>query len=559
MPSKYLHDAANKLDELRENFKFLWIEILGQIQTMESLLKQPGVFYYKKMASRDDYIDNLKTIVENACFSRIHGGDVIDRDEIDKLRAIHTISVNLERIADFCVNIARQVEYLSDPGFIQRYDYRTMIEMIESETRKVMQAFDERNLSAALEICRTEYRLDQLYGESFRRILTELREGGHAPDLVTSLFIFRYLERIGDSLLNIGEALLFLIMGEKIKIHQFDALQETLSISGYTGDFSKIAMKSIWGTRSGCRISLIGQKEINPEKLQGIFKEGNHDKILREKDNLIYWQTIFPGLTPKVFGYRETSETASLLIEFLPGCTFEEILMSAETETVQNALFLLEQTVEEIWNHTFRPQPAPVRFMQQLLDRIDDSNRLHPSLVRPDKHVGSLHVPSTIQLIQKCAEIEKDFVSPVSVFCHGDFNLNNILYDYEARRIYYIDVYRSHDGDYIEDAAVFLVSVFRLPTFEPLLRERLNEIIAEFLDFLLRFSNTHHDTTFQARLALGLCRNFYTSMRYEQQTGFAKEMVLRSHYLMEKIASHPDRSGWTTFSFPEDILFLETD
>ncbi|MEW6260795.1 MAG: PhoU domain-containing protein [Thermodesulfobacteriota bacterium] len=558
MPSKFRPDASNKLDELRENLKFLWIEIVGLIQTTKALLDQPGSLFYKKMASRDDYIDNLKTIVENACFFRIHGGDAVEREEINLLRSIHTISINLERIADFCVNIARQVEYLSDPIFVQRFEYKTLLEVIESETMKILPALDERDLSAALEVCRSEYRLDQLYGEAFRSILQELQLGGPASDLVTSLFIFRYLERIGDSLLNIGEALLFRIMGEKIKIHQFEALQQTLSHSGYTSDFSNIEMKSIWGTRSGCRISLIESREGASEKSQGIFKEGNHDKILREKDNLIRWQSIFPGLTPRVFGYHETSETASLLIEFLPGCTFEEVLLSAETDIVQNALFLLRQVIEEIWNHTCCKQPVPARFMHQLLARIDDSNRLHPSLVRPDKQLGKLPIPSTIRLIRECADIEKDIASPISVFCHGDFNLNNIVYDHEAQRIYYIDVYRSHEGDYIEDAAVLLVSIFRLPTFEPILRERLNVMIAEFLDLLLQFSKLQGDTTFQVRLALGLCRNFHTSIRFEQNTGFAKEMVLRSHYLMERIVSHPDRSNWSSFSFPEDILFLET-
>ncbi|WP_051328353.1 PhoU domain-containing protein [Desulfatirhabdium butyrativorans] len=557
MPFKYPPDSSSKLDELRENFKFLWTEIIGQIQTTSDLLKQPGSFFFKKMASRDDYIDNLKTIVENACFSRIHGGEHIDQNEINSLRAIHTISVNLERIADFCVNIARQVEYFSDPAFIQRFDHQPMLKVIETEAMKIHPAFEGRSLSDALEICRSEYRLDILYNKCFRRILQELQQGGAPPDLITSLFIFRYLERIGDSLLNIGEALLFAIMGEKIKIHQFEALQETLSRCGYTDDFSKIKMKSIWGTRSGCRISLIGTKTDNTDNSQGIFKEGNKNKILREKNNLLRWQSFFPGLTPRVFGYHETSETASLLIEFLPGCTFEEVLLSAETEIVQNALFLLQEVIEEIWARSLRLQPVPVQFMKQLLARIDESNRLHPALVRSEKYLGELHIPSTIHLIRQCAEIEATLEAPLSVFCHGDFNVNNIVYDHEAQRIYYIDVYRSHDGDYVEDAAVFLVSLFRLPAFEPILRERLNEMIAEFFGLLLRFSKTHQDTTFQARLALGLCRNFYTSIRFEQHQAFAKEMVLRSHYLMEKIRSHADRNDWGSFSFSEDILFLE--
>lgn len=558
MESRYPPETIKKLDELRENFKFLLIEITGQIQTTRVLLKHPGSLSFKKMASRDDYIDNLKTIVENACFSRIHGGEAIDQKEINLLRVIHTISVNLERIADFCVNIAQQLEYLSDLAFIQRFDSQTMLDIIETSVSKILNTFDGRQLSDALDICRSEYRLDQMYATIFRTLLKDLENGGaSAPDIITTLFIFRYLERIGDSLLNIGEALLFGILGEKIKIHQFEALQETLHISGYSSDFSQIGMKSIWGTRSGCRISLIGQKADAGEKSQGVFKEGNPDKILRERNNLLRWQTVFPGLTPRVLGYHETSETASLLVEFLPGCTLEEVLLSAEDPIVQNALFLLVHVIDEIWTHTLQRQPVPLRFMEQLLSRMTESIRLHPTLVRPNKCLGDLDIPSTEQLVRQCAEIECTLKAPFCVFCHGDFNLNNIVYDHEAQRIYFIDVYRSHDGDYIEDAAVFLISLFRLPTFQPDLRERINAMMAEFLSLLYRFAKTHGDTTFQARLAFGLARNFYTSIRFEQHLDFAKEMALRSHYLLEKILSYSDKADWESFGFSEDVLFLE--
>ena len=101
---------------------------------------------------------------------------------------------------------------------------------------------------------------------------------------------------------------------------------------------------------------------------------------------------------------------------------------------------------------------------------------------------------------------------------------------------------------------MFLVSNFRLPVFEDSLRERLNEVVAQFLDLVIRFAREHEDTTFQVRMALALSRSFYTSTRFEHNDDFAKDMSLRSHYLMEKIVNHSSLN-WETFSFPEDILF----
>ncbi len=554
MPSRSHHDAALKIDQIRENFKFLLIEISGQIQATAELLEHPSARIFNKICSRDDYIDNLKTTVENACFSRIHSADPLDKEEINTIRTINIISVNLERIADFCVNIARQLEYLSEPNFIHRFNAHSMILEIERNVSVILSAFDKKSLSSALNICRSEYHLDQLYKNEFDRIMVELNEGRSAQNLVTALFIFRYLERIGDSLLNIGEALLFLIVGEKIKIHQFESLQKTLTASGFEGELSGIDFKSIWGTRSGCRISLITQKDTPLEKSQGIFKEGNLDKIRLEKDNLTKWNAVYSGLTPRIFGYHENNETASLLVEFLPGCTMEEVFLSASTDIVQNALFLLEQVLSDIWKQTMHPDAVPMTYTQQMLSRLENIRSLHPKLLRYEKKWGPIEIPSTIGLIRKCAAIESSIKAPFSVFCHGDFNANNLVYDHSTQRIHFIDVYRSHQGDYIEDAAVFLISNFRLPVFEESLRERLNEVIAQFLDLVIRFAREHEDTTFQVRMALALSRSLYTSIRFEHNTDFAKEMVLRSHYLMEKIVHHTSMN-WETFSFPEDILF----
>jgi hypothetical protein len=234
----------------------------------------------------------------------------------------------------------------------------------------------------------------------------------------------------------------------------------------------------------------------------------------------------------------------------------QEVILSASTDIVQNAMFLLEHVLADIWEQTLTPVAIPLSYTQQLLSRMEDSQRLHPDLLRCEKHLGALEIPSTIGLIHKCAAIESAIQTPFSVFCHGDFNANNLVYDHSTQRIHFIDVYRSHHGDYIEDAAVFLVSNFRLPAFETSLRKRLNAVIAQFLKLIFRFAADHDDTTFQVRMALALSRSFFTSTRFEHNDDFAKDMVFRSHYLMEKIVNHASMN-WETFSIPEAILFYE--
>lgn len=543
------------IEGLGENFRFLVLEVSNQLQSSREFLGAPSHALYDKIVSRDDYIDNLKNIIENKCFSTIHREKDLSKHAINQIRSAQIICVNLERIADFCVNIVRQVGYFHDPAFLGRFEYREMIDHILECLALIQPAREKGDLSGALTICRAEFELDRMYKKNFDRIMAELRTGLHVEDLITALFIIRYLERIGDSLLNVGEALIFAIIGEKIKIEQFQALQQTLSKSGINAPLSEIDFQSIWGSRSGCRISRVSAKDQRVDPAQGsIFKEGNVHKIRREKENIESWASIYPGLGPKIFSYHEDGENASMLVEFLSGCTLDEVLLTASEETIENAWFVLRETLAEIWKTTLVAAPAPSENMRQLTSRLDSVLQVHPGFKRARRGIGETAILSTEELLAACRDLESELVAPVTVFNHGDFNLNNIVYNHAKQRIHFIDLYRSGRGDFLQDVSVFLVSNFRVPVFSPEIRERLNQMIARMHAFAAQWAAERGDATFQARLCLALARSFYTSTRFEMNHDFAEEMFLRGVYLLEKFLRHKGQP-WESFELPVDVLY----
>jgi phosphate uptake regulator len=541
-------------ENIGENFRFLVLEVKNQVKATFELLEQPQKKLVQKIISRDDYIDNLKTIIENKCFTKIHSQSDLQQQESNMIRATHIMCVNLERIADFCVNIVRQMDYFSDPAFIHRFDYRSMFKEIEHTISLIIPTVNSKDVAKALSICKSEDALDRMYKECFDQILEELSTGLQAGNLVTAMFIVRYLERVGDSLLNIGEALIFAFLGEKIKIHQFQALQETLSKAGYDSSLANIDFQSIWGTRSGCQIRRVAQSQDSPEaSKEVIFKEGQKEKIHTEKENLDRWSTLFPGIAPKVVDFHETSQSASMLVEFLPGCTQDEVVLTSRLEHLENSLFIITQTLETIWESTLKNTSVSSEFMDQTYSRLESISLVHPEFFTSGKKLHTVDIPTLDSQLQDCSEKEKQIESPFSVLIHGDFNLNNIVYDHEAQSIRFIDLYRSRDADYVQDISVFLISNFRIPVFEAHLRTRLNWSISNFLDFALQFAHKHKDNTFDARLTFGIARSFITSTRFELDQNFAKEMLLRGSYLLEKICEH--KYSWDRFKFPKDILF----
>jgi phosphate uptake regulator/aminoglycoside phosphotransferase len=525
--------------------------VQNQIKATFEFLLAPTPATYDKIFSKDDYIDNLKNVIENKCFTTLNQTKLAP-EQMKHLRAVHVITINLERIGDYCVNIAKQMGYLSTPRFLENFDYKDSFLKIHQTVSEILPVLQKANLSGALAICRMEDELDSMYKENFDKIMIHLRIGRNVEDHITSLFIIRYMERIGDSLLNIGEALLFVIIGERIKIQQFRALQSNLNKSGMQGDVADIDFQGIWGSRSGCRIARVEEKK-SPQARDSIFKEGNLRKIRQEKINLECWHEIFPGLVPRVFSYQEDGENASLLTEFLSGCTLDETIFNPDEEVFKNALFIFEQTVQHVWEQTMNRHSLPTNMMRQVGDRMSSILQVHPDLMRPTMGINSVTIPSASELIKGCMDIEARCPAPFSVFIHGDFNINNVIYSHVDQKVYFIDLHRSQHADYVQDVSVFLVSNFRLPAFEPESRERINATIRSFYAFSKAFALAHGDRSFDIRLGLGVARSFYTSTRFELNKAFAHAMYNRGLFLMERLVEQSPE-GLADFTFPLEIL-----
>ncbi|MHC1790518.1 PhoU domain-containing protein [Solidesulfovibrio sp.] len=539
------------LEGIEENFRFMVLEVSKQVTSALQVVERPDPDQIKRIESRDDYIDNLKSVIENTCWGRIHGSSDRNKRTLDLVRAANIININLERIADYAVNIVSQVQYLTDPGFIRRYNYREPFTDVDKALGLVFPALIRQDVTLALRICRAEFALDDHFKTAFDAILADLRRGESPENAISSFNIFRYLERMGDALLNIGEAVIFAALGEKLKIHQYQALQDSLELGEGTpipaGDFH-----SIWGTRSGCRIGRV-QEEPGSRSKGVLFKEGNAVKLAREKENIERWARLSPGLPPSIQAFQTDGDSASMLLEYLGGCNVQQLVLTADRDIIENACFLITQTAAGLWEQTLVRRPVAADAMAQLRARLDDVFRLHPGFDTDRKTLGVQVVPALADLLTAAEAAEKTLAAPFSVFLHGDFNLNNLVYDHTAQRIHYIDLHRSRDGDYVQDTAVFLASNFRLPFWDIRLRGQFELVMRRFLEFTRAFAAEQGDLAFEARLTFAVARALATSARFEVNSGFAQELFQRGLYLLTRAVAHAGQP-WETLTFPDPVL-----
>jgi phosphate uptake regulator/aminoglycoside phosphotransferase len=538
---------------IRENFRFLVLEVTKQLEDTRRVLADPRPEVTQKIGARDDYVDNLKSIIENKCF-RIIADEDPGKRTVDLLRAVNVCTNNLERIADFAVNIVGQLRYLQDPAVVEQFGPDPFFDEVLAALATVEDALFSRDMNRALVICRTEFRVDQLYADVFRAIMDALRGGAPPEEHVTTLFIYRYLERMADALLNVGEAVIFAAVGEKLKVSHYQALEQTLAGADVDVDISDLDYEGIWASRSGAQIGAL-QAHGDATARRVLFKEGQAAKVQGEKEALERWERLLPGLPPKVFGFHTHGDKASLLLEYLEGETFQHLVLDADAGALRDALRLVVETMSTVWSRTRDPRPTRPRFLDQLVRRLDDVYKVHPEFRGPRTQLWGLEDRAFEDLLRACEPIDRTLESSFSVLIHGDFNTDNIIVDTARGELHLIDLHRSTIADYVQDASVFLLSNFRMPIFERGPRRRLEAVNREFLHFVREFAHHHEDTTVDVRLALGLARSFTTSTRFELHEDFAQAMFKRARYLLERVAEHAGRP-WAEFRLNEDVLSL---
>ncbi len=545
------------LDAISRNFRLLIAQVTKQLNLLAREMAAPDAAFAKSIQSAEAYIDTQKSMIEDDVFKLLGRAKLDDQQEIDALRAVNTITSNLERISDFATNITRQLTFLNARETLDRFDHNGYIGEIRSGVELIGEALFERDSDLALEICQFEQATDQRYHEDLQTLIAELRTAHDVDDRITTMFILHYLERMGDALLNIGEAIIFAVLGERLKVHQLRALGGAIDPAGGPAQdaLSSVEMESIWGTRSGVRIGTLegGSLPKWGGQTHGrvLFKEGDASKLAAEKDNLQRWRDVAPGLAPEVVEFEPAGGEAALLLQYLEGATYRDVLLNEHAAAA--ALRRVQQTVLDVWTRTLRRESVHGKFVQQMRKRLDDVLALHPWLAMGEAGLGAVTAPDLPTLIDRAKPLDASTPAPITVFLHGDFNLDNLIYNAREDRLHYIDVHRSGDGDYVQDVAVFLVSHYRQPIFAPRVRRVLEWSALSFLAFARRFAAAHGDTTFEVRLSLGLARSFTTSVRFELNRRFARDMTQRATMLLQRVLT-VEPEHWRQYRTPDEIL-----
>ncbi|ACV24727.1 phosphate signaling complex protein PhoU [Methanocaldococcus fervens] len=176
----------------------------------------------KQIRKRDNEIDLMEIEIEDKCVKAIALYQPVSGDLRELMTAIK-ISSKLEKVGDNASKICKILLKSNVDGNRKNELLVVMKDYLINMIRNAMIAFKNRDEKLARDVYEMDKRLDNLYEQLYRSMISKIIEDPKNLTLATEIiFAGKYLERSGNIVASIGDRVVYMITGERIKEEELE-------------------------------------------------------------------------------------------------------------------------------------------------------------------------------------------------------------------------------------------------------------------------------------------------------------------------------------------------
>jgi phosphate transport system protein len=207
------------LDELHETLLEFGSFVSGMLARAMRALSEQDTRLASEVTRSDDVADDLNRRVEDIGLRLLSLQQPMARDLYAVTGSIR-IAADLERIGDYSNDIAKAARRLSDdPLHWELIDLERMASKAQVMLRLALEAVVGRDLENARQVARLDGEVDALWKTVRNQCMDHMRVSPEYVEQATFLLLCaRYLERIGDHIVNIAERVHFMETGRVEKL-----------------------------------------------------------------------------------------------------------------------------------------------------------------------------------------------------------------------------------------------------------------------------------------------------------------------------------------------------
>lgn len=200
----------NQLNILNDNMIKMGHLVEDSIDHIVTALEEQDTLLAREIMEGDRLVNDLEKTIESQCLSLITRQQPVARD-LRIVSAALKVVTDIERIGDHAADIGEIILRFEHVDFYHvSKKIPPMAEAAKKMVHEAVDAFISRDVKAANKVILDDDIVDDLFNEVKGEIIRLLQDGNVSPDhCVDVLMIAKYLERIGDHAVNIGEWTIF--------------------------------------------------------------------------------------------------------------------------------------------------------------------------------------------------------------------------------------------------------------------------------------------------------------------------------------------------------------
>lgn len=211
----------NHLNELRSVLVEMGERVERAVEDSVRSLVEADVELARQVIERDPEMNSLEEKIDRTGTSLIVTQQPVAKD-LRRIMIAFRMASDLERMADLAVDIAKVTVRLGGEGRIKPLvDIPRMAGLVRQMTRDSITAYVEEDIDLAYRMAQTDDEVDQLHGQVLRELFAlMIRDPDTVNQAMLLSFVSRYLERIADHATNLGENVVYLVLGKRPDLNQ---------------------------------------------------------------------------------------------------------------------------------------------------------------------------------------------------------------------------------------------------------------------------------------------------------------------------------------------------
>lgn len=200
----------HQLEELKKNVTSMGEQTEHVYNQLFSALEKKERETLEAIVANDRMINDMRRHIEAQCLTLLTKQQPVARD-LRMVSAALKVVTDIERVGDHVSDIAELLLRMDMP-VLQEFS-ESLGAMVQAAGKSIVEsieAFVERDMGNAKEVIAYDDVIDDYFNKVKEDLIADLKAGKkHPDDCVDVLMITKYLEKIGDHAVNIGEWAIF--------------------------------------------------------------------------------------------------------------------------------------------------------------------------------------------------------------------------------------------------------------------------------------------------------------------------------------------------------------